>query len=142
MEERQTTTARVRRAVREPDSWWQLMRFVAVGASGYVVNIAVFTLVIYAFDGGHRVAAVIAFLVAVTNNFAWNRRWTFVAHEGHVGSQAWRFLLVSVGAFGVNLLLLELLIGAGLDEVASQAIAVAAATPVNFLGNKLWTFDR
>lgn len=141
MDERQTPTARMRRAVREPQSWLQLMRFVAVGASGYVVNLLVFALVVHVFDGGHRVAAVVAFLVAVTNNFAWNRRWTFVAHDGHVGSQAWRFLLVSVGAFGVNLALLELFINAGMDELAAQAIAVAAATPVNFLGNKLWTFD-
>jgi len=142
MDQRQTTTARMRRAVREPESWWQLMRFVAVGASGYIVNLMVFALVVRVLDGGHRLAAVAAFLVAVTNNFAWNRRWTFVAHGGHVGSQAWRFLLVSVGAFVINLVLLELLINAGMDELAAQAIAVAAATPFNFLGNKLWTFDR
>jgi dolichol-phosphate mannosyltransferase len=137
-----STQSRVRRAIREPDSWWQLLRFVTVGASGYVVNLAVFALLIEAFGSGHRLAAVVAFLVAVTNNFVWNRRWTFVAHEGHATGQAWRFLLVSLGAFAVNFVLLEVLVGAGLRELPAQAIAVAAATPVNFLGNKLWTFDR
>jgi putative flippase GtrA len=29
-----------------------------------------------------------------------------------------------------------------MPELPSQAIAVAVATPVNFIGNKLWTFDR
>jgi putative flippase GtrA len=31
---------------------------------------------------------------------------------------------------------------AGLPEVPGQALAVAIAMPVNFIGNKLWTFDR
>ena len=135
-------TDRVRRALRQPHSWFQLGRFMAVGASGYVVNIAVFAFVVHVFGSGHRLAAVVAFLVAVTNNFAWNRHWTFDHGGGHPGPQAWRFLVVSFGAFLINLALLELLIGAGLSEVPAQAISVAAATPFNFLGNKLWTFDR
>jgi putative flippase GtrA len=134
---------RVRLGVRDADNWWQLARFTAVGASGYVVNLITFTLCVHAFDLDFRVAAVIAFLVAVTNNFWWNRHWTFAAHEGHAGHQALRFLVVSVASFGVNFALLELLVTvAGLREVVGQAIAVAAATPVNFIGNKLWTFDE
>jgi putative flippase GtrA len=30
--------------------------------------------------------------------------------------------------------------GAGLPKVAAQALAVAASMPLNFLGNKLWSF--
>lgn len=134
---------RVRRGLRHRANWWQLLRFTAVGASGYVVNLAVFALATIPLGLDHRVAALVAFLVAVTNNFLWNRHWTFDARAGHAGHQAWRFLLVSCGAFLVNLALLELLvIVAGLPELPAQAIAVAAATPCNFLGNKLWTFHR
>lgn len=135
-------TVCVRRALREPRSWFQLGRFVAVGASGYVINLAVFALMVHTFAAGHRIAAVVAFLIAVTNNFAWNRHWTFDHGGGHPGTHAWRFLVVSFGAFLVNLALLELLVGVGLADVPAQAIAVAAATPFNFLGNKLWTFAR
>ena len=82
-----------------------------------------------------------AFCVAVTNNFLWNRHWTFRATEGHPGFQAARFLTVSVLALGVNLTLLYLLVDvAGAPELPSQAISVAAAMPFNFIGNKLWTF--
>jgi putative flippase GtrA len=134
---------RVRHGVRDADNWWQLARFTAVGASGYVVNLITFAICVHALDLDFRIAAVIAFLVAVTNNFWWNRHWTFAAHEGHAGHQALRFLVVSVASFGVNFALLELLVTvAGLREVVGQAIAVAAATPVNFVGNKLWTFDE
>ena len=129
--------------MRHAHNWWQLARFTAVGASGYVVNLVTFALCVHALDLDFRIAAVIAFLVAVSNNFWWNRHWTFDARGGHAGHQAARFLVVSLSAFAVNLALLEVLVSAvGLKEVAAQAIAVAAATPCNFIGNKLWTFGE
>jgi putative flippase GtrA len=133
---------RLRRGVRHAHNWWQLARFTAVGASGYVLNLATFALCVHVANLDYRLAAVAAFLVGVSNNFWWNRQWTFDARTGHAGQQAVRFLVVSVGAFVVNLVVLQLLVGtAELPEVLAQAIAVAAATPCNFIGNKLWTFD-
>jgi putative flippase GtrA len=126
--------------MRRRDNWYQLVRFGLVGASGYVVNLVVFTVLVEGFGVHHLLAATAAFLIAVANNFWWNRHWTFAAGDGHAGFQAMRFLLVSLGAFALNLVLLELLVSAGLAEVPSQAIAVLCATPANFLGNKLWTF--
>jgi putative flippase GtrA len=35
---------------------------------------------------------------------------------------------------------LHLLVQAGLGEVVAQAIAIVLVTPVNFVGNKLWSF--
>jgi putative flippase GtrA len=132
---------RVRRGMRHAHNWWQLARFTAVGASGYVVNLATFALCVHVLGIDYRLAAVAAFAVAVTNNFWWNRHWTFDAKAGHAGRQAARFFAVSLAAFLVNLVVLQVLVGtAGLAEVAAQAIAVATATPCNFVGNKLWTF--
>jgi putative flippase GtrA len=135
------TTAALRAALREPRHWYQLLRFCVVGASGYVVNLVVFSLFTHALGTDHRAAAVAAFLVAVTNNFHWNRRWTFDARGGHAGFQAARFLTVSVIAFLFSLAVLEVLVVvAGLPEVLSQATAIVAATPLSFLGNRLWSF--
>ena len=137
---------RVHLGTREPANWVQLFHFAVVGGTGYVVNLVVFSLLTGLTDLNHLLAAVGAFVVAVTNNFMLNRHWTF-RHQGsaeaHAGFQAARFFTVSLVGLGVNLVVLELLISsAGLPELASQAIAVAVATPVNFIGNKLWTFDR
>jgi putative flippase GtrA len=132
---------RVHLGTRRPSNWLQLFKFGVVGASGYVVNLAIFALLTQALDVHHIPAAVGAFCVAVANNFFWNRHWTFQATEGHAGFQAARFFTVSVVALGVNLLALELLVSVvELAEVPSQALAVAIAMPFNFLGNKLWTF--
>ena len=120
----------------------QLFQFALVGASGYVVNLAVFGALTALADLHHIPAAIGAFCVAVSNNFFWNRHWTFDAKHGHAGFQAARFFTVSVFALGINLIALELLIRADVPELASQALAVAIAMPFNFIGNKIWTFDE
>lgn len=138
-----STRVRVRAAVRRPDAWLQLLQFGLVGASGYVVNLAVFTLAVHGADMRYQVAATLAFLVAVSNNFLWNRHWTFKAGDGRAHHQAARFLLVSVIAFGVGLALLTVLVElGGMREVPAQAIAIVAVTPLSFLANKLWSFSR
>ena len=132
---------RVRAGMRHPANWFQLVRFGLVGASGYAVNLAVFALAVHRLDAGYRTAAALAFVVAVTNNFAWNRRWTFDARGGHAGFQAARFFVVSFAAFLFGLAVLEVLVSvAGLPEVGAQALAIASATPLSFVGNKLWAF--
>jgi putative flippase GtrA len=132
---------RVRAGLRKPHNWVQLIKFCAVGASGYVVNLSVFALCVEVLDLHHLVAATAAFVVAVTNNFWWNRRWTFRARGGHAGFQAARFFTVSVAAFLFAALVLELLVSvAELPDLPSQAIAVVVATPLNFIGNKMWSF--
>ena len=124
-------------------NWVQLVKFCAVGGSGYVVNLAVFALAVALFDLHHLLGATAAFVVAVTNNFWWNRHWTFGAKEGHAGFQAARFFAVSVGAFLVAAAILEALVsGADVAEIPAQAISVVAATPLNFVGNKMWSFGH
>ena len=132
---------RVRAALRRPHNWLQLVKFCTVGASGYVVNLCVFALCVAVFDLHHLLAATAAFVVAVTNNFWWNRHWTFRARGGHAGFQAARFFTVSIVAFLFAAGVLELLVSvAGLPELPAQAIAIVAATPLNFIGNKMWSF--
>jgi putative flippase GtrA len=133
---------RVHLGTRKPENWVQLFQFGIVGVSGYFVNLAVFALLTQALDIHHIPAAIGAFCIAVTNNFLWNRHWTFDAAHGHAGFQAARFFTVSIVGLCVNLVALALLVDvAGLPELLGQALAVAIAMPVNFVGNKLWTFD-
>jgi dolichol-phosphate mannosyltransferase len=144
---------RIGRGARRSENWVQLFQFGLVGLSGYVVNLTVFAVLtgtgLFFRDGSdglgmHYIpAAVLAFCVAVSNNFLWNRIWTFDAKHGHAGFQAARFFTVSVVALGINLIVLEFLVSVvDLSELPSQALAVAFAMPFNFIGNKMWTFDE
>jgi putative flippase GtrA len=139
-----TMIRRIHLGARQPANWAQLFQFGVVGAAGYVVNLTVFTLLTLVLDLHHIVAAILAFCIAVSNNFVWNRIWTFreTAERRGAGFQATRFFTVSLGGLGVNLAVLALLVDAlGAPDIPSQAVAVAVATPVNFIGNKLWTFS-
>jgi dolichol-phosphate mannosyltransferase len=132
--------ARVRAGMRKRKNWEQLAKFCAVGATGYLVNLAVYTLLLDVVGLHYISAAVGSFLVAVTNNYLWNRLWTFRAQRGGVAYQGMRFLIVSSVALLANLAVLHVLVTLGLGEVVAQAIAIVLVTPVNFVGNKLWSF--
>ena len=127
-------------ALRRPHNWIQLAKFCAVGGIGYVVNLGVYSLLLNAAGLHYLGAAVCSFLVAVTNNYTWNRLWTFRDQRGNVAYQGMRFLVVSIVALGANLVVLQLLVSATDQPVLSQAIAIVLVTPVNFVGNKLWSF--
>lgn len=128
----------IRRARR--DDWHQLIRFCVVGASGYLVNLAVFSALVYGAGAHHAPAAVGAFCVAWTSNFVFNKFWTFRRHGLSALQQGTRYLTVSLVALGLNLILLEALVRSGTPEVLAQAIAIAAVMPVNFLLNRRWSF--
>src|SRR5215212_7881936 len=101
---------RVRAGLRRPHNWVQLGKFCFVGGPGYVVNLTVFAICVKALGLHHLVAATAAFVVAVLNNFWWNRHWTFRAGRGHAGFQAARFFAVSTAAFVFAAGVLELLV--------------------------------
>jgi dolichol-phosphate mannosyltransferase len=147
MPEELTTTVvlpfrvRVRHGVRRPQNWLQAVRFAAVGASGYAINLVVFAVCVHVLALDYRVAFVVAFVTSVTNNFWWNRHWTFDAKHEHPIFQGTRFFAVSVLAQGFAYVVLVALVSAGgLPKVVADAIAIAAATPLSFLGQKLWSF--
>jgi putative flippase GtrA len=132
---------RLLHGMRRPANWLQLVRFGLVGGVGFAVNLIVYSILVHPVGTDYRVANLLAWLVAVLNNFVLNRHWTFDARGGHARSQALRFLLVSLVAEGFSLLLLTLLVqSAGLAKIPAQALAVATSMPLNFLGNKLWSF--
>jgi putative flippase GtrA len=133
--------ARASSALRKQHNWVQLAKFCTVGAVGYGVNLAVYATLVDA--GMHfNLAAACSFLVAVTNNYTWNRLWTFRHQRGHVAYQGLRFLAVALAALAANELTLAALVSAGLGKVVAQAIAIVLVTPINFVGNKLWSFRR
>src|SRR5215210_3576182 len=144
MEERDAVApdlrARAVHALRQRHNWEQLVKFCLVGATGYVVNLLVYVVLLDGADFEYRAAATGSFLVAVTNNYFWNRLWTFRHHRGHFAYQGLRFFVVSVLVYAGNLLILTELVELGLGKIVAQAIAIVLVTPFNFIGNKLWSF--
>ena len=138
----QRSRPRVLASLLSVHNWKQLGKFCVVGAVGYLINLAVYDALLHA--GLHYLlAATCSFLVAVTSNYTWNRLWTFREQRGHLGIQGMRFFLVSLAALGANLLVLHVLVVyGGLGRLTAQAVAIVLVTPLNFVGNKLWSFRR
>ena len=136
------TRARVGDALRRRRNWEQLAKFGIVGATGYLVNLGVYWLLVRKAEVHYIPAAIGSFAVAVTNNYAWNRVWTFRHQRGHIAYQGLRFLIVSLATLAANIVILYLLARAGLGKIPAQALAIVLVMPLNFLGNKLWSFGR
>jgi len=130
--------ARTARALRHPPNWVQLAKFGVVGATGFVINLLVYRALLGI--GAHGAAAV-SFVVSAASNYWWNRHWTFAGQKGSFALQGMRFYVVSLAAFGVNQLWLAVFLDwLGWGKIVSEAAAIVLVTPLNFLGNKLWSF--
>src|SRR3954451_24190202 len=98
--------SRAGRALQRRHNWVQLAKFSAVGASGYVVNLVVYTALLKGAGLHYALAATCSFVVAVTNNYTWHRLWTYNDERGDVGWQGLRFLIVALVAYAANLAIL------------------------------------
>ena len=123
----------------------QFVKFAVVGASGVLVNLAVFNLVVFAWGEKHALlpdllANALGFVVSVFSNYCLNRRWTFRSH-GEVGGELTKFFAVSLFAYVLNLGVFSLCrAGLGLDADVSQITAIAVVMPVNYMLNRFWSF--
>ena len=126
--------------LRHPENHKQAVRFLCVGASGYAINLFSFALLYHAIGFDNAASFVTAFLIGSTNNFFWNRHWTFVAKEEHAFRQGARFFAVSLLVFFFATGVYALLQGTGWERVICDGLAWAIATPLSFVVQKLWSF--
>jgi putative flippase GtrA len=132
---------RIVAGIRWLPNWWQLVRFLAVGASGFAINIALYALLVHPLAVPYVAAAIVSNLIALSSNFVLNREWTFAATHGRRRLQVPRFAVVSAAGFVVNLLVLQLCVEAlGAPKLPAEVVASAVAAPVNFLGSRQWAF--
>ena len=133
---------RAGRALRRSENWIELAKFCVVGTSGYLINLGVYVALLKGAGLHYLPAAACSFVVAVSNNYFWNRQWTFRHRRGHLYHQGVRFFLVSLGGLGLNLGLLRALVALGSGKIVGQALAVACVMPFTFSANKLWSFRQ
>jgi putative flippase GtrA len=132
---------RIRLASHELANWLQFGRYAVVGVLGWVISISTFAVLYHVVGLGSVASAAGAFCLALTNNFLWNRHWTFKAGDGHAGFQAGRFVVINIAAFLFSLVVLRIGIDVlGLPPVAAQTLAVLTAAPPNFVAHRIWSF--
>lgn len=125
-------------ALARRSNWEQLAGFGVVGGRGCLVTLSLYTFLLRVVGIHHIAAAAVAFVGAVLNEYMWKRRWTFRNERAGLAAQGPRFFVVSTAAGA--LALLHELVSAGTGKVSARAISVVLVMPLNFVGNKLWTF--
>ncbi len=127
------------------------LKFAFIGGIGALINLAVLWVSHEVFFVHYLWAAVLAFVVADTNNYIWNRLWTFKS-KGKIHFQYPQFLLVSVDGLMLNLILLWALVeevfpglGVRMDKasvmlIVAQVLAIFTVSLFNFFANSIWTF--
>lgn len=135
--------AALHRLTRPPqDHREEMARFLVVGGCGYVLAMAFYAAEI-ALGVSPYVAVPPVFILNGVFNFTLNRLWSFPRSGRRVHDELGRFVVVAAASLLVNYTVLYLMHGvAGLPPVPAQAIAIIAATPVGFLGNKFFSFAQ
>ncbi|HKE36201.1 MAG TPA: GtrA family protein [Candidatus Baltobacteraceae bacterium] len=124
----------------------QFVKFGIVGASGFLVNLIIFTLLQRVVPDHSRplqynIIYSLAFLAGGVSNYYFNRIWTFRS-TGHAVREGAQFLTVSAIALLVGLIVSALVspwLGHGHK---TWFVATLAGIVINFFLNKYWTFKH
>jgi putative flippase GtrA len=124
----------------------QFVKFGIVGASGLLVNLALFTFLQHVTPLAEQKARFllnysISFLSGGVSNYFFNRIWTFRS-SGHALKQGLQFITVSLIALGVGLIVSKLLVPSLGPGHKTWLIATLSGILVNFFVNKYWTFKE
>ena len=119
----------------------KFMKFCLVGFSGMLVDFGATWLCKEKFKWNKYVSNSIGFVLAATNNYIWNRWWTFQSDNANIPIEYGKFLVISVIGLGLNNLVIYLLHEKlKWNFYLAKLIAVGVVTVWNFTMNYRFTF--
>lgn len=116
-----------------------IVRFALVGGVNTAVGYLVILLLHYRLQLDLIVSNAIGYLVGGVVSYVLNRNFTFSSKRSHLEA-APRFWLTAACCFGLNLLVLEMLLSAGMHVAMAQAMAVGAYSVAFYLGSRHLVF--
>lgn len=121
---------------------YKLIKFCVVGFSGMVIDFSVTWLCKEKLRINKYISNSLGFILAATNNYIWNRLWTFKSHTENIPKEYTSFLIVSVIGLALNNLFLYLFTDKlKINFYISKVMAIALVTLWNFFMNYFFTFD-
>jgi len=121
----------------------QFLKFCVVGTVGTAIDFSLLYLLVEFAHVWYLLAATISFIVAVINNYIFNKFWTFKDRDKDFLRQFGRFLVVSIIGLGLNVLILYVLVEfAGMWYILAKVLATGVVLIWNFFANKYWTFKK
>ena len=119
----------------------KFLKFCLVGFSGMLVDFGFTWLCKEKFKWNKYVSNSIGFVLAATNNYIWNRWWTFQSDNANIPIEYGKFFVISAIGLGLNNLVIYLLHEKlKLNFYLAKLIAIGAVTVWNFTMNYRFTF--
>ena len=143
----------------DPKERTRFLRFAVVGTIGAVVDFGTFNLLTLLTPIPAVIASVISFIIAVVNNFLWNRYWTYTdSRSKPVSRQLVQFFAINIIGLAIrtplfaglenvlirwfsNFSLSSFLTPTFLGHNFSLATAVVVVMMWNFFANRYWTYN-
>ena len=119
---------------------WQFIKFNLVGVMNTLVDIFVFTVLLWL--GVHyTIAQCIAYGCGSVNCYIWNKRWTFGQSSRTSGEQMMKFILMNLTVLGISIVLLYITVNwTNFSELNAKLLVTLVTMIINFAGNRLWVF--
>lgn len=126
-------------------AWWTILlrfvRFGIVGASGLIIDFGITRLCKEKLKWNKYLSNSLGFVTAATNNYTWNRLWTFESQSGEIVREYTTFVLIALVGLGLNNLIIWLLHEKlHLHFYLSKLIAIGCVMVWNFSMNYVFTF--
>lgn len=126
-------------------AWWTIIlrfvRFGIVGASGMIVDFGVTWLCKEKLHWNKYISNSLGFILAASNNYFWNRLWTFHSESVEIAREYGTFVLIALVGLGLNNLIIWLLHEkVHLNFYLSKLIAIGCVMIWNFSMNYVFTF--
>lgn len=120
----------------------QAAKFLVVGGINTAIDFGVLFLLVY-FGMPASNAKLISYPCGVINSYFMNRSWTFKQKQKKSVLEVTKFVIVNIVAYGVNAGIFNICISAlSIDMFIANCIATLFSLVVNFLGNKIFVFNK
>ena len=122
----------------------EFFKFALVGLVGTCVNIILLYLFTEYLGIYYIFSALFSFVFTVTLNFFLNKMWTFREKISYKTKDLYvKFFTVSIFSFLVSLFFLYIFTEfMNIYYIISQVMAIGISLIINFIGNKIWTFNQ
>jgi putative flippase GtrA len=123
---------------------WQFIKFNIVGISNTAVDFAVYFLLTNLAGFNYILAQTCSYTAGIVNSYIWNTIWTFRKEKRRTAREIILFVVVNLVSYGVSVGVLALC----KDvlhipyELVSKIAASFFSAMVNFVGNKLFVFNK
>ena len=121
-----------------------LLRFLFIGFLGAILNIVIFFIVADYFSIDANIASIIAFCIAVTQNYVLNHIWSFKKYVNYDLNLNSYLKYVSVNIFGLiaNLIVLNLILIEFQPslKVIAQLCGILVGTIFNYILSRIFVF--